>query len=177
MTAPATKAPPLDLDTMRACAGRLLGQAAEVPSPEELETLTLQLRGHIMLVIPEVETVALALVEDGVARACALFCLGEARLRLNATPGRRVSARIAHAQRLARSVRALCDHHENKEYACLNAPERAAYLRMLLHCSRCRDCRTVNDRGKATGTCETGEGLYAEYRRARRGPATPGRAG
>jgi hypothetical protein len=98
---------PLDLDTMRACADRLLEQDAEASSPEELETLTLQLRGHIMVAIPEVETAAPALPEGEVSRLCALFCIGEAHLRLSAEPGRTPPARIAHAQRLARSVDAV----------------------------------------------------------------------
>ncbi|WP_244204163.1 DUF6415 family natural product biosynthesis protein [Streptomyces africanus] len=65
---------------MRACADRLLAPHAESPSPEKLETLTLQLRGHIMLTLPEVEAVTTALPAADVARACALFCAAEARL-------------------------------------------------------------------------------------------------
>lgn len=173
MTAPESEAAGLDLETMRACAERVLAQDAESRSPEEFEkweTLTLQLRGHIMVAVPEVETVVAALPEDGVARACALFCVGEARLRLSAQPGPILSARIAHAQRLARSVIALCDHYENGDHQCPSGPERAAYLRMLLHCPGCRDCRTVDDNGEAIGTCETAARLYEEYRQARRGP-------
>lgn len=176
MTAPATETAPLDLQTMRACAGRLLAQDGEAPPPEALETLTLQLRGHIMLAIPEVETAALALSEDLVPRACALFCIGEARLRLRAEIGRSPTARIAHAQRLARSVHSLCDHYENKDHCCPKAPERAAYLRMLLHCSTCAVCRTVNEDGEAVSACPTGNRFYEEFRQARRGPAaTPRR--
>ncbi|WDV52674.1 DUF6415 family natural product biosynthesis protein [Streptomyces coeruleorubidus] len=123
MTAPASKVVPLDLETMRACADRTLANDAEVLSPDVLETLTLQLHGHLMLAVPEVETVGQALPEDSVARACARFCVGEARLRLSAQPGRSLSARIAQSQRLARSVRALCDHYENDDHQCPNAPE------------------------------------------------------
>ncbi|WP_329051479.1 DUF6415 family natural product biosynthesis protein [Streptomyces violaceus] len=161
-------APPLDLETMRASADRLLANNAEVPSPEKLETLTLQLHGHLMLAVPEVESAVLALSEESVARVCALFCVGEARLQLSAQPGRSLSARVAHAQRLARSVRRLCGHYENEDHQCPNAPERAAYLRMLLHCSGCRDCRIVDDNGEAVGSRVTGDRLYEEYRQARR---------
>jgi hypothetical protein len=171
MTEPATRLLPLDLETMRTCAYRLLAEGAKAPSPEELEILTLQLRGHIMVAVPEVEAAVPALPEDDVPRACSLFCIGEARLRLNAEPGRTRAARIADAQRLARSVRALCDHYENGEHQCPNAPERAAYLRMLLHCPGCPDCRPTDDNGEATGTCETGNRLYEQYRQARRTPA------
>ncbi|WP_179023757.1 DUF6415 family natural product biosynthesis protein [Streptomyces sp. IMTB 2501] len=164
---------PLDLETTRACAARVLATDTEAPHPEELETLTLQLRGHIVVAIPEVETAALALPEDGVPRVCALFCVGEARLRLSAEPGRHLSARIAHAQRLARSVRALCDHYEDGFHQCPSGPERAAYLRMLQHYPACSACRTVDDNGEVTGVCATGDRLYEQYRQARRGPAAP----
>lgn len=104
---------PVDLETMRATARRLLAENAEPPMPDELETLTLQLRGMIMLTIPEVETAAGRLPKDDIPRACALACIGEARMRLGLEPGRTLPAGIAHAQRLARSVAALCDHYEN----------------------------------------------------------------
>ncbi|MFC9684698.1 DUF6415 family natural product biosynthesis protein [Streptomyces sp. NPDC056948] len=171
MTTPKSKAaPPLDLETMRACADRFRATDTEVPPQDRLETLTLQLHGHLTLAVPEVETAALALPEESVARACALFCVGEARLRLSVQPGRSLSAQVAHTQRLARSVRTLCDHYENEDHQCPNAPERAAYLRMLLHCPACRDCRTVDDNGEAVGSCVTGDRLYEEYRQARRSP-------
>ncbi|MFC9507152.1 hypothetical protein [Streptomyces sp. NPDC057002] len=62
------------------------------------------------------------------------------------------------------------------------SPERVAYLRMLLHCPACRECRAVDDDGEAVGSCVTGDRLYEEYRRARRGPAassetSPGESG
>jgi hypothetical protein len=158
---------------MRACADRLLAPHAESPSPEKLETLTLQLRGHIMLALPEVEAAAAALPADDVARACAVFCAAEARLRLNAEPGRSLSARIAHTQRLARSVHTLCAHYESEDHECPTAPERAAYLRMLQHYPACPPCRAVDVNGEAIGGCEAGDRLYEEYRRARRGPAAP----
>ncbi|MGW3730133.1 DUF6415 family natural product biosynthesis protein [Streptomyces sp. NPDC000851] len=170
MSAFRTKAAPVDLQTMRACADRLLAEDVEAPYPEDLETLTLQLRGHIMVAVPEVETAALALPEDGVPRACALFCIGEARLRLSVELGCSLPARVAHARRLARSVHALCDHYENGNHWCPNGPERAAYLRMLQHCPACSACRTVDDNGEATGICTTVDRLYEEYRQARRGP-------
>jgi hypothetical protein len=162
---------PLDLETMRACANRTLAKDTEELSPDVLETLTLQLHGHLMLAVPEVETAVQTLPEDSGARVCALFCVGEARLRLSAELGRTLSARIAHSQRLARSVRALCDHYENDDHQCPNAPVRVAYLRMLLHFPGCRDCRTVDGNGETIGGCLTGDRLYAEYRRARRGPS------
>lgn len=114
MASKTTQDPP-DVETMRAAVRRLLAEDAEPPSLEELDTLTLQLRGHIMLLIPEVETAAGLLPNDDVPRACALACIGESRMRLNLEPGRSLPAGIAHAQRLARAVGALCDHLENLE--------------------------------------------------------------
>ncbi|MFM9537923.1 DUF6415 family natural product biosynthesis protein [Streptomyces turgidiscabies] len=105
---------PLDVPTMRETAARLLAEDAELPSLEELETLTLLLRGMIMLAIPEVEQKTAGLPEDDVPRACALACVGEARMRLRLEPGNQtLPAGVAHAQRLARSVRALSDHYVN----------------------------------------------------------------
>lgn len=104
---------PLDVDTMRAAARRLLAEDAEPPSPADLDTLTLQLRGHMMLTIPEVEAAANRLPKDDIPRACALACVGEARMRLDLEPGPTLPEGIRHAQRLARSVNALCDHYEN----------------------------------------------------------------
>ncbi|WP_079064928.1 DUF6415 family natural product biosynthesis protein [Streptomyces olivochromogenes] len=104
---------PLDVDTMREGARRLLVEDAEPLTADELSTLTAQLRGHVAVAVPDVETMALALPEDDVPRACALACVGEARMRLSLEPGPGLPAGIAHAQRLARSVNALVDHYEN----------------------------------------------------------------
>ncbi|MFD7404539.1 DUF6415 family natural product biosynthesis protein [Streptomyces sp. NPDC059866] len=161
---------------MRGTARRLLADDAEPPMPDELETLTLQLRGHLMLAVPEVETAAGRLPEDDIPRACALACVGEARMRLNLEPGRSLPVGISHAQQLARSVNALCDHYENLGGPHPAGPEetpgQAAYRRMLVHGSACPTCRSVNEDGSnADVSCETGDRLYEEYRQARRGPA------
>ncbi|MGC0407750.1 hypothetical protein RKD31_000993 [Streptomyces sp. SAI-163] len=103
---------PLDTAAMRATSRLLLAEDAEPPSPQDLETLTLRLRGYMMLAIPVVESAALTWPEDDVPRACALACIGEARMRLRLEPGRNLPAGIRHAQRLARSVNALCDHYQ-----------------------------------------------------------------
>lgn len=66
-TADPDQAPP-DLATMRSAVRRLLAEDAQLPSLEELETLTLQLRGHIALLIPEVEATAGRLPKDDVPR-------------------------------------------------------------------------------------------------------------
>ncbi|AVV42371.1 hypothetical protein C6376_13985 [Streptomyces sp. P3] len=105
---------PIDVEAMRETAARLLSEDAELPSLEEVETLTLLLRGMIMVAIPDVETAAGKLPKDDVPRACALACIGEARMRLRLEPSNgTLPAGVAHAQRLARSVRALADHYVN----------------------------------------------------------------
>ncbi|MFD8739414.1 DUF6415 family natural product biosynthesis protein [Streptomyces sp. NPDC059618] len=98
---------------MRACTRRLLAEDARVPASEELEALTLQLRGHIELLIPEVEETAGRLPKDDIPRYCALACTGEARGKLRARPRPGHATELAHARRLARVVNALVDHHEN----------------------------------------------------------------
>jgi hypothetical protein len=104
---------PLDITTMRTAVHRLLAEHADMPGAEELETLTLQLRGHIQLLIPEVEAAALRLPKDNIPRACALACIGESRMKLRLGAGNNNSVRMAVAVKLARSVNALCDHYEN----------------------------------------------------------------
>ncbi|MEG3629734.1 DUF6415 family natural product biosynthesis protein [Streptomyces poriticola] len=164
---------PLDIDTMRTSAHRLLAGDAEPPTPDELETLTLQLRGHIMLAIPEIAMAAARLPDDDVPRVCALASIAEARMRLSIEAHSSLPAGIAHAQRLARSVNALADHYEN-----LGAPhparpdetpEHAAYRRMLEHGSACPLCRGVNEAGQnTTASCEIAGRLYESYRNAHR---------
>ncbi|MFI9583728.1 DUF6415 family natural product biosynthesis protein [Streptomyces sp. NPDC052236] len=95
-----------------AAAARLLAPDAEPPSYDELETLTLLYRGNMMVLNPEVEKATKGLSKDDAPRACAMACIGEARIRLNFTPGPGLPARIAHAQRLARSVNALLENLE-----------------------------------------------------------------
>ncbi|MCX4608881.1 MULTISPECIES: DUF6415 family natural product biosynthesis protein [Streptomyces] len=104
---------PLDVETMRETARRLLAEDAELPTAGELETLTLTLRGHMMLLVPAVEDAARPLPEDDIPRACALACVGEARMRLGLEPGRSLPQAVADALRLARSVNALVDHVVN----------------------------------------------------------------
>ncbi|MGO4429078.1 DUF6415 family natural product biosynthesis protein, partial [Streptomyces sp. MCAF7] len=93
-------------------AHRLLSEDPKLSSAEELETFTLRLREHIVLAIPDVEQMAGRLPKDDTRHACARACIGEARMRMRLEPGATLPAQIAHAQRLARSVNALCDHYE-----------------------------------------------------------------
>ncbi|MGW7722199.1 DUF6415 family natural product biosynthesis protein [Streptomyces canus] len=107
---------PPDLDTMREIVDRLLDPHAVPgtlpPEPGELETITLQLRGHLALLLPEVEDTAKRLPRQSIPRYCALACIGEARERLRSEPTRRYGGPAGHARRLARTLNALCDHWE-----------------------------------------------------------------
>lgn len=98
---------------MRATAARLLGpdDAPDIlpPTAAELDTLTATLRGHLHLLIPEVEQAARRLRTKSIPRYCALACVGEARGKLRAQASH---SPVAHARRLARVLNALCDHYE-----------------------------------------------------------------
>jgi hypothetical protein len=83
------------------------------PTADELETLTQMVRGHLELLIPEVEQCVRRLKKDSIPRYCALACVSEARGKLRAEPNRRFGGEVGHARRLARTLNALCDHYEN----------------------------------------------------------------
>lgn len=107
---------PIDVTTMREATGRLIGpdDAPEAlpPTGEELETLTLQIRGHLQLMIPEVEKLARRKSANSIPRFCALACVGEARRKLTAPQATGLGGAIAYARRLARSLNALCMHFD-----------------------------------------------------------------
>lgn len=105
--------PPLDVETMRTTVRRLLAADAEPLGLDELDTYLSTLRGHMRLLIPEVEMAAGRQPKDDIPRYCALACVGEARVKLGIEVGAGLNHGIAHARRLARSVNALCDHYEN----------------------------------------------------------------
>lgn len=75
---------------MLAVAARLLDATDERPDPDELPTLTLQLRGHLMLLLPEVEDRARVRAEDDAVRIRALAGVEEARGVSLRCPGTRV---------------------------------------------------------------------------------------
>ncbi|MFI8303694.1 DUF6415 family natural product biosynthesis protein [Streptomyces sp. NPDC085927] len=103
---------PADIVTMRASAHRLLAPDAQPIGPEDLQTLTLALRGHLELLVVDVEAAARSLPADGAPRACVMAAAGEARMRLRLGDGGNPMVRVSVAMRLARSVDALCNHLE-----------------------------------------------------------------
>ncbi|MFI9245625.1 DUF6415 family natural product biosynthesis protein [Streptomyces sp. NPDC053086] len=104
---------PPDITTMRATARRLLADDARPVKPEELETLRLALVGHAQHLTDVVELMTGEHQPDDAPAACALACVREARARLRLGAGDNPNVRMSVAMRLARSVRALCDHYEN----------------------------------------------------------------
>jgi hypothetical protein len=166
--------PLLDVTPLRADARRLLAADAEL-SLDELELVTLRLRGHLALAIPAVEALADLFPEDDVPSACAYSAVMEARTRLGLEPGRSVAGRVAHARRLARSVNALCDHYQNLSggQPVVLDPERAALLGLWNHCLGCETCMARDEEGvNANLPCATADQLLQVYRRARHAPAS-----
>ncbi len=102
---------------MRVAVNRLLDPGAGAhgvpPAAGELEMLTLQLRGHLQLLAPEIQQTASRLPRQSPSRCCVLACLGEARMTLDTEPEPTSAAGAAHARQLARVLNALLDHHEN----------------------------------------------------------------
>lgn len=114
-TAPAPDAAerdPADIETMRATARQALALGIYM-SADDMLLLHEKLRGHIELMIPEVEAIAGRLGKDDIPRYCALACVGEARMKLSLEAGAGLSGEGAYARRLARVLHALCDHYEN----------------------------------------------------------------
>ncbi|MFD3614417.1 DUF6415 family natural product biosynthesis protein [Streptomyces sp. NPDC058676] len=115
-TAPEQVLPP-DIATMREIVNRLLDPDAVPealpPGADELATLTLQLRGHIALLAPDVAEAARRRLKPGSVRKYSVLTLvWEAESRLEAEPSPRYGGPVGHARRLARVLNALCDHHE-----------------------------------------------------------------
>ncbi|MFF0080204.1 DUF6415 family natural product biosynthesis protein [Streptomyces canus] len=108
---------PPDIATMRDVIDRLLdpdalAAGAFPPASSDLEMLTLQLRGHVALMLPEVRQAAERLPRESIPRYCALISVVEARERLRAEPTRRYGGPPGYARRLARTLNALCNHWE-----------------------------------------------------------------
>ncbi|MEU1409820.1 DUF6415 family natural product biosynthesis protein [Streptomyces sp. NPDC005728] len=105
----------VDIAMMRGTAAQLLGPddgpEALPPTPAELGALTTALRGHLELLIPEVEAKAGRLPKNSPPRFCALACVGEANRKLRVGDGSTPAVRVAVARKLARSVNALCVHY------------------------------------------------------------------
>ncbi|MFD7409423.1 DUF6415 family natural product biosynthesis protein [Streptomyces sp. NPDC059866] len=68
--------------------------------------------GYLQQLIPQIEQITVCLPEDDVPARVALAAVGEARRRINEPETTRLSGEVERVKRLARSVVALCDHHD-----------------------------------------------------------------
>lgn len=108
---------PLDIETMRATTERLLSEDAESPTAEELDGLALLYRGHLALLIPEIERAVCRLPDDSRLKARALGGVSEARSHLGIKPCRAPARQVIRTERLARSVICLLGHLEELDGA------------------------------------------------------------
>ncbi|MFD5508417.1 DUF6415 family natural product biosynthesis protein [Streptomyces sp. NPDC127051] len=105
-----TTQPPLDIPTIRDTISTTLNGT---PSTAELDTLLCLLRGHVALLIVEVEGLATpAHTTRTVATvATAELAISDARRKLHDSYTRGLASARQHAPRLARCARALLTHH------------------------------------------------------------------
>ncbi|MGW2559464.1 DUF6415 family natural product biosynthesis protein [Streptomyces sp. NPDC001514] len=104
---------PLDLDTMRDTARRVLALGEAPPLLEDLDRLTDILRGHVQLLVPEIASLIRRLPRGDGPACVAQIGIDEAWRRLHTTRGFGPDAAYRHAKKLALSVNSLCDHYEN----------------------------------------------------------------
>lgn len=104
---------PPDIPTMRSTADRILALDAKPINPEDLETLRINMRGQLELLIHAVQGLAAGFPKGDIARECALAGAREAGMRLRLGAGGSSPVRMSVSMKLARSVVALCDHYEN----------------------------------------------------------------
>lgn len=97
---------------MRVAAAELLGEDAVLPRWDAVQTLAHLYRSNIMRLIPPVEDLAAQQSNDDVRARVALASVGEARRRLDEIEAIGLVGEVKRAQRLGRSVLALCDHFE-----------------------------------------------------------------
>jgi hypothetical protein len=172
---------PPDLVAMRYTAQQILGPDSgpdALPPTEEEDTVIAQLRGHLHLLMPEVEQAAGRLPTNSPTRHGALTCVGEARGKLRASElsSAWLDGSVMYARRLARVLGTLCDHYEIVSAGVAETPEQTAFVRWADHCVTCPTCRAMDDEGVNLGLpCETHDRLYDAYREARaRGRARVG---
>ncbi len=126
----------MGIATMRETAIRALGSEGEISAPplapENLGILIGQLRGHLELLIPEVEKMLGRLPKEGAARYCASACVGEARGKLQAWPAHRADGEVEYVRRLARVLRALLDHFEGNAPRDNSCPRSGAHEGLAL---------------------------------------------
>ena len=112
---------PLDIAAMRKTAAPTLDTGAALPRYDDLQDTVLLLRGHLNLLVPEIEGLARALPDGHPMRAPALVAAAHARVQLDAGPGPGLVSAANHAKALARHLRTLCGHYETFSTAAVQA--------------------------------------------------------
>ncbi|MGW1978602.1 DUF6415 family natural product biosynthesis protein [Streptomyces sp. NPDC001889] len=121
-SSPAAEEP--DIGAMRMMYRRLLS-GTDVPSlPAQLQSLTETLHTYVTELMPRVEVLIRSRPVNDQPALVAQAGLAEATRRVHTPPGFGAAAVYRHAERLARSVGALCDHYENLCHAPLPTCEK-----------------------------------------------------
>lgn len=107
------------ISAMRDTAVRFLGETV-LPRYETVQQYGHAFHRDLWRLVPRVEQLAGCLSDDDVPANVALAGVGEARRRLDEIECVGLAGEFERVKRLARSVVALCDHHES-----LNGPNRA----------------------------------------------------
>ncbi|KUN91907.1 DUF6415 family natural product biosynthesis protein [Streptomyces caeruleatus] len=97
--------------TMRAAATWFLDQPT-LPRHESLKLWHQDLGGFLRHLMPAIEALAADLPENDVPARVAMVGVGEARRRLHEPEAAGLLGEAQRVQRMARSVVALCDHHD-----------------------------------------------------------------
>ncbi|WP_367140696.1 MULTISPECIES: DUF6415 family natural product biosynthesis protein [Streptomyces] len=106
---------PLDLVTIRATAHRALAErASALPRVQEIREITLALRGHLELMLPEAQEHADQLPPGTTQWYCWEGLITNARTELDEGPGGGLYSAFTHMQTLATSVRLLADRFDER---------------------------------------------------------------
>ena len=106
-----TAAEPVGIVSMRASATWFINRPT-LPRHGEVETFERDFHQHLDQLMPLIEQLAAQCdSDDGQAKA-ALAGVGEARRRVTEPEAAGLNGEVARVKRLARSVPALCDHHD-----------------------------------------------------------------
>ncbi|WP_427919941.1 DUF6415 family natural product biosynthesis protein [Streptomyces sp. cg40] len=108
------EAPPLPgIARMRADAAEFLGECLPLPRYEDVQNFAAQCHRDLLKLVPEVEQLAGRLPDDDIPSKVAQAGVAEARRRLDEIEAVGLDGEVKRVQRLARSVLALCDHHDS----------------------------------------------------------------
>lgn len=111
-TRPATEERPLASVTVRAAATWFLEQPT-LPRHGTVKGFEADFRKVLEALMPGVEELAAALPSEDVTAKVALAGVGEARQRLVEPEAAGLHGEVERVKRLARSVIAMCDHHDS----------------------------------------------------------------